>query len=94
MIKFYYPNGTHCYRALHTFHAVYVADDGRLIFWDSATGDDEAADIWNLDSGESILTVADELEPKTDKTTGDDQKYWQIFFSPAPFESQSKNGRG
>lgn len=31
MVKFYYPDGTHCYRALHTFHAVYTADDGRLI---------------------------------------------------------------
>lgn len=31
MIKYYYPDGTHCYRALHTAHAVYHADDGRLI---------------------------------------------------------------
>ena len=30
MIKFYYPDGTHCYRALHTVHAVYHADDGTL----------------------------------------------------------------
>lgn len=31
MIKYYYPDGTHCYRALHTTHAVYRSDDGRLI---------------------------------------------------------------
>lgn len=31
MIKYYYPDGTHCYRALHTTHAVFRADDGRLI---------------------------------------------------------------
>lgn len=31
MIKYYYPDGMHCYRALHTTHAVYQSDDGKLI---------------------------------------------------------------
>ncbi len=31
MIKYYYPDGSYCFRALHTTHAVYVADDGKLI---------------------------------------------------------------
>ncbi len=31
MIKYYYPDGTHCFRALHTTHAVYWSDDGRMI---------------------------------------------------------------
>ena len=31
MIKYYYPDGSHCYRALHTAHAVFRAEDGRLI---------------------------------------------------------------
>ena len=31
MIKYYYPDGTHCYRALHTAHAVFTNDDGKLI---------------------------------------------------------------
>ncbi len=31
MIKYFYPDGTHCYRALHTTHAVYRAEDGRLM---------------------------------------------------------------
>ncbi|MCR9178078.1 MAG: hypothetical protein NXI19_19015 [Alphaproteobacteria bacterium] len=31
MIKYYYPDGTHCYRALHTAHAVFRSDDGKLI---------------------------------------------------------------
>lgn len=31
MIKYYYPDGSHCYRALHTAHAVYTADDGKLM---------------------------------------------------------------
>ena len=31
MIKYYYPNGDHCYRALHTVHAVYHDEDGKLI---------------------------------------------------------------
>lgn len=31
MIKYYYPNGDYCYRALHTTHAVYNSDDGKLI---------------------------------------------------------------
>lgn len=30
MIKYIYPDGSHCYRALHTTHAVYRDDDGRL----------------------------------------------------------------
>ena len=31
MIKFLYPDGTHCYRALHTAHAVFRNDEGTLI---------------------------------------------------------------
>jgi hypothetical protein len=31
MIKYYYPDGTYCYRALHTAHAVYRSDDDRLM---------------------------------------------------------------
>ncbi len=31
MIKYYYPDGTYCFRALHTAHAVYQSDDGKLI---------------------------------------------------------------
>lgn len=31
MIKYYYPDGSHCYRALHTAHAVYTDDNGKLI---------------------------------------------------------------
>lgn len=31
MIKYYYPNGDHCYRALHTKHAVYRSTDGKLM---------------------------------------------------------------
>ena len=31
MIKYIYPDGSHCYRALHTAHAVYRNDDGKLI---------------------------------------------------------------
>jgi len=31
MIKYIYPDGSHCYRALHTTHAVFRDDDGRLI---------------------------------------------------------------
>lgn len=31
MIKYYYPDGTHCYRALHTTHAVFRSEDGKLI---------------------------------------------------------------
>ncbi|MEC9264632.1 MAG: hypothetical protein RLW87_22205 [Alphaproteobacteria bacterium] len=30
MIKYLYPDGTHCYRALHTAHAVFYAEDGTL----------------------------------------------------------------
>lgn len=31
MIKYCYPDGSHCYRALHTTHAVFRGADGRLI---------------------------------------------------------------
>ena len=31
MIKYYYPDGSYCFRALHTTHAVYVNDAGKLI---------------------------------------------------------------
>lgn len=31
MIKYYYPDGSHCYRALHTTHAVFRDPEGRLI---------------------------------------------------------------
>lgn len=31
MIKYIYPDGTHCYRALHTVHAVFRNDEGKLI---------------------------------------------------------------
>lgn len=31
MIKYIYPDGSHCYRALHTAHAVFRDDEGRLI---------------------------------------------------------------
>lgn len=31
MIKYYYPDGSHCYRALHTAHAVYRDENGKLI---------------------------------------------------------------
>ena len=31
MIKFYYPDGDTCYRALHTVHAVFHSADGKLI---------------------------------------------------------------
>lgn len=31
MIKYYYPDGTYCFRALHTTRAVYVNDEGKLI---------------------------------------------------------------
>ncbi len=31
MIKYIYPDGSHCYRALHTTHAVYRNDEGKLI---------------------------------------------------------------
>ncbi|MEM7170224.1 MAG: hypothetical protein AAF530_08630 [Pseudomonadota bacterium] len=31
MIKYYYPNGDTCYRALHTTHAVYHNEEGKLI---------------------------------------------------------------
>ena len=31
MIKFIYPDGTHCYRALHTVHAIFRNDSGQLI---------------------------------------------------------------
>ncbi|MEO1611125.1 MAG: hypothetical protein AAFU55_02030 [Pseudomonadota bacterium] len=31
MIKFIYPNGTHCYRSLQTVHAIFRDDENRLI---------------------------------------------------------------
>ena len=31
MIRFDYPDGDHCYRALHTVHAIFHDPDGRLI---------------------------------------------------------------
>lgn len=31
MIKFFYPDGTHCYRALHTVHAVFRSDSDVLM---------------------------------------------------------------
>ena len=31
MLKFIYPDGSHCYRAIHTAHAVFTNDDGKLI---------------------------------------------------------------
>lgn len=31
MIKYFYPDGSHCYRALHSTHAVYRNEDGALI---------------------------------------------------------------
>lgn len=31
MIKYIYPDGSHCYRALHTTQAVYRNDEGKLI---------------------------------------------------------------
>ena len=30
MLKYYYPDGSHCYRAIHTAHAVYTNEDGKL----------------------------------------------------------------
>jgi len=31
MIKYIYPDGTHCYRALQTTHAVFRDNEGKLI---------------------------------------------------------------
>lgn len=31
VIKYIYPDGSHCYRALHTTHAVFRNDAGQLI---------------------------------------------------------------
>lgn len=31
MIKYLYPDGSHCYRALHTTHAVFRDEEGKLI---------------------------------------------------------------
>lgn len=31
MIKYYYPDGSHCFRAMHTSHAVFYNDDNVLI---------------------------------------------------------------
>ncbi len=31
MIKYLYPDGSHCFRAMHTAHAVFYNDQGTLI---------------------------------------------------------------
>jgi hypothetical protein len=31
MLKYIYPDGTHCYRALHTVHAVFTNEEGKLM---------------------------------------------------------------
>lgn len=31
MLKYIYPDGTHCYRALHTVQAIYTNEDGKLV---------------------------------------------------------------
>ena len=31
MIRFNYPDGDHCFRALHTVHAIYHDPNGKLI---------------------------------------------------------------
>lgn len=31
MLKYTYPDGTHCYRAIHTAHAVFRDEEGKLI---------------------------------------------------------------
>jgi len=31
MLKYTYPDGTHGYRAIHTAHAIFRNDDGKLI---------------------------------------------------------------
>lgn len=31
MIKYLYPDGTCCYRALHSTHAIFTGEDGKLI---------------------------------------------------------------
>ena len=31
MIKYIYPDGSYCYRALHTTHAVFTNDEGKLV---------------------------------------------------------------
>lgn len=31
MLKFIYLDGSHCYRAIHTAHAVFRNDEGKLI---------------------------------------------------------------
>lgn len=31
MIKYIYPDGSHCYRTLYTTHAVFRNDEGKLI---------------------------------------------------------------
>ena len=31
MLKYIYPDGSHCYRAIHTTHAVFRNDEGKLI---------------------------------------------------------------
>jgi hypothetical protein len=41
VIKYYYPDGTHCYRALHTVHAVFRNDEGRLMARAETPGRDD-----------------------------------------------------
>jgi len=31
MLKYIYPDGTHCYRAIHSAHAVFRDSDGKLM---------------------------------------------------------------
>ena len=31
MLKYIYPDGTHCYRALHIVQAIYTNEDGKLV---------------------------------------------------------------
>lgn len=31
MLKYIYPDGTHCYRAIHTAHAIFRNKEGKLI---------------------------------------------------------------
>ncbi len=31
MLKYIYPDGSHCYRAIHTAHAVFRSEEGKLI---------------------------------------------------------------
>jgi hypothetical protein len=31
MLKYTYPDGSHCYRTIHTAHAVYTNSEGKLV---------------------------------------------------------------